>query len=100
MKTCELKFHPVAKNEWYELDAEVRRQMKKKLGERLKNPHVKSARLRDMPGCFYKIKLKTVGYRLVYEVVGEDAEIVVWAIGKRERNQAYLSAKRRTDSVG
>ena len=43
----------------------------------------------------YKIKLKSAGYRLVYEVKEEMITIVVIAVGKRERNQVYkLAAKR------
>lgn len=48
------------------------------------NPHVPSARLHGSQNR-YKIKLWTVGYRLVYEV--RDAELVVSviAVGKRDR---------------
>lgn len=43
----------------------------------------------------YKIKLRSVGYRLVYEV--RDAELVVSvvAVGKRERNAVYRDAAKR-----
>lgn len=48
----------------------------------------------------YKIKLRTVGYRLTYEVV--DAEIVVYvlALGKRENNEIYSKLKQRKPSKG
>lgn len=70
--TYELAFHPDAMKEWGKLDATVRTQFKKKLAERLLNPRVPAAQL---AGCSdrYKIKLRTVGYRLVYEV--RDAEL-------------------------
>ncbi|MCX7171619.1 MAG: type II toxin-antitoxin system RelE/ParE family toxin [Proteobacteria bacterium] len=38
----------------------------------------------------FKIRLRSVGHRLVYEV--RDAEIVVVAVGNRERNAAYKVA--------
>jgi mRNA interferase RelE/StbE len=41
----ELLFHPDALDEWSKLDKAVREQFKKKLAERLLNPHVPSARL-------------------------------------------------------
>ena len=46
--------------------------------------------------CTYKIKLRSVGYRLVYEV--DDGEIVVFviAVGKRENNAVYSTATKRT----
>jgi mRNA interferase RelE/StbE len=36
----ELLFHPDALDEWRKLDKTVREQFKKKLAERLQNPHV------------------------------------------------------------
>ncbi len=69
----------------------MRGQFKKKLAERLTNPCVPVARL---SGCKdrYKIKLRNVGYRLVYEV--RDKELIV-VVGKRERNAVYKAAARR-----
>ena len=66
----------------------------KKLIERLEEPRVESARLSGLRDC-YKIKLRSAGYRLVYQV--RDAEIVVSvvAVGKRERNAVYKAAVKR-----
>lgn len=89
-----LVFKQDAQKEWKKLDDTIRSQFKKKLIERLENPHVESARLNGMKNC-YKIKLRSAGYRLVYQV--RDAEILVSvvAIGKRERNQVYKIAIKR-----
>ena len=43
----------------------------------------------------YKIKLRTVGYRLVYEVRDTELIILVVAVGKRERNAVYRVAMKR-----
>ncbi|WP_434248294.1 type II toxin-antitoxin system RelE family toxin, partial [Aliarcobacter cryaerophilus] len=43
----------------------------------------------------YKIKLKTVGYRLAYEVKDEQIVVYVVSIGKRENNKVYDSLKDR-----
>ena len=43
--TYELRFREEAKREWDSLGATIRAQFKKKLAERLENPHVPSARL-------------------------------------------------------
>lgn len=43
----------------------------------------------------YKIKLRSVGYRLVYEVRDAEVVVVVIAVGKRERNAVYEAAAKR-----
>jgi mRNA interferase RelE/StbE len=87
----ELLFHPDALDEWGKLDKTVREQFKKKLAERLQNPHVPVAKLSGQKNR-YKIKLRSMGYRLVYEVVDAKLIVTVVAVGKRERNAVYKSA--------
>ena len=87
----ELGFHPGALNEWRKLDPSLREVFKKKLAERLENPHVPSARLSGRLDR-YKIKLRSVGYRLVYEVREAELIVIVVAVGKRERNAVYKVA--------
>ena len=90
----ELRFHPDALAEWRKLDATVSTQFKKKLAERLQHPRVPAARLAGQKDR-YKIKLRSVGYRLVYEVRDGVLLVIVVAVGKRERNAVYrLAAKR------
>lgn len=96
MKTYELEFLAAASREWAKLAPAIKSQFKKKLEERLRNPHVPSARLHGMPHC-YKIKLRKAGYRLVYQVEDERITIVVIAVGRRDRNLVYeLAGKRLT----
>ena len=92
--TYKLAFKPSAKKEWEALDGTIRSQFKKVLVRRLESPHVASASLRGMPGC-YKIKLKALGYRLVYEVIDETVTVTVIAVGKRERGLIYTSSSAR-----
>ena len=87
----ELAFHPDALNEWRKLDKTVADQIKKKLAERLSNPIVVSARVSG-GADLYKIKLRTVGYRLVYQVQDQQLMVLVLSVGKRERNAAYKLA--------
>lgn len=87
----ELGFHPDALSEWRRLDASVRAMFKKKLAERLQHPRVPAASLGGQPDRF-KIKLRAVGYRLVYEVRDAQVIVVVVAVGKRERNAVYKAA--------
>jgi len=95
--TYKLKFLPTALREWKKLDSTIRLQFKKKLEEVLENPRVQANRLRKFDN-HYKIKLRTSGYRLVYEVIDDEVVVLVIAIGKREGNKIYEVAKLRSDS--
>ncbi|MEQ3640956.1 MAG: type II toxin-antitoxin system RelE/ParE family toxin [Alteromonas sp.] len=94
MTTYKLVFKRDAEKEWRKLDSTIREQFKKKLQERLAYPRVESARLSGMEDC-YKIKLRSAGYRLVYQVRDNELVISVVAVGKRERNQVYKIAVKR-----
>ena len=90
----ELGFVEDALKEWRKLDGSIREQFKSKLAERLVNPRVPSAKLSGHPDR-YKIKLRSLGYRLVYEVRDGQLLVVVVAVGKRERNAVYKAATER-----
>lgn len=86
--TYELAFKASALKEWKKLGHTVREQFKKKLKERLENPHVPSAALSG-GNNLYKIKLRQAGYRLVYSVEDATITVTVIAVGKRDRNEVY-----------
>lgn len=90
-----LRFHEKALRGWQQLDASVREPLKKKLAERLDEPRLASAALRGMANC-YKIKLHSVGYRLVYRVDDDEVFVTVIAAGARDKNRVYRSASERT----
>ena len=90
----ELGFLEEAMKEWGRLDSNTRAQFKTKLAERLANPRVPSAKLSGDKDR-YKIKLRSVGYRLVYEVRDSGLIVIVGAVGKRERNEVYKAAAKR-----
>ncbi|MFI3189236.1 addiction module toxin RelE [Crenothrix sp. D3] len=94
--TYKLKFLPSAKKEWDKLDNSIQSQFKNKLKKCLENPHVPANKLTGFD-CAYKIKLRSAGYRLVYEV--DDNAIVIFfiAVGKRENNAVYDKARDRKD---
>ncbi|KVL33100.1 addiction module antitoxin [Burkholderia territorii] len=93
--TFELAFLEPALKEWKKLDRTVRDQFKARLAERLENPRIPSAKLHGRPDR-YKIKLRSVGYRLVYEVRESEVVVLVVAVGRRERDAVYLAAMRRS----
>lgn len=90
----ELGFLEEALKEWRKLDGSIREQFKEKLVERLTNPRVPAALLSGQKDR-YKIKLRSAGFRLVYEVRDRQLIVVVIAVGKRERNAVYKAAAQR-----
>ena len=92
--TYRLKFKDEALKEWRKLDGTLREQFKKKLVERLQKPRVPAAKLSGHVDR-YKIKLKSSGYRLVYEVRDVEVVVVIVSVGKRERNAVYAAAAKR-----
>lgn len=93
--TYDLRFRQEAKKEWEALGATIRNQLKKKLTERLENPHAPADRLQGSQNR-YKIKLRSSGYRLVYEVRDTEVVVSVIAVGRRDRNAVYRAAAKRT----
>jgi mRNA interferase RelE/StbE len=89
-----LKFKDEALKEWHKLGSTLREKFKKKLAERLQGPRVTAAKLSGHADR-YKIKPRSSGYRLAYEVRDIEVVVVVVAIGKRERNTAYAAAAKR-----
>ena len=89
-----VKFREDALKEWQKLDKAIQQQFAKKLKKCCENPHIPSAKLRGIKDC-YKIKLRTSGFRLVYQVIEDTLVIVVVAVGKRERSEVYNLASER-----
>ena len=79
-----LNFFESAYKEWQKLDPHVQKQFKTHLKKRLENPHVASARLKGYPNL-YKIKLRSMGYRLAYLVEGNEISVYVICIGRRDK---------------
>lgn len=94
----ELAFVPQALKEWKKLDPHTRQLFKTRLIERLEAPRVVSAQLRGHPDR-YKIKLRALGYRLVYEVRDQEVLVVVVAVGRRDGHSVYLAADGRDGAV-
>ena len=82
----ELRFSDKAQKQWEKLGANVRAEFIPILKRRLEEPHIPSARLKGAPNL-YKIKLKSSGYRLAYQV--RDRKMVVFVIGMGRRDEFY-----------
>ena len=92
--TFDLEFDQRELKEWHKLAGTVRLQFKSKLSEVLLNPRVEAYRLRKLPDC-YKIKLRSAGYRLIYQVIDQAVVVFVVAVDKREHEAAYRKAQDR-----
>ena len=89
-----LQFLLEAKAEWDKLDGSIRQQFAKVLLRRLDNPRVPAAALTAMPDC-YKIKLRSAGFRLVYQVMDDKLLLLTIAMGRRDKSAVYDLAKLR-----
>ena len=89
-----LTFLESAHKEWKKLAPPIRRLFKAKLEKILDNPHIPKNKLSGMNNC-YKIKLRSIGYRLVYRVLNERIVVQVISIGKRDKNLVYTIAQKR-----
>lgn len=92
-----LEFMPQALKEWSKLNFTIKEQFKKKLTERLENPRIPKDKLSGFDNV-YKIKLRSLGYRLAYEVKEEKITILVLSVGKREKNSIYNNLYKRNES--
>ena len=81
--TYNLKFHPDALEEWGDLPKPDREYFKKKLAERLENPHIPKSRLSGGHNL-YKIKRKRPPLRLTYHVNDDDLIVTTLSVGKRD----------------
>lgn len=89
-----LKFVPSALKEWEKLGDTIRKEFKKALEKRLVNPRVSKQKLSGYNDV-YKIKLRSAGYRLVYEVIDDEVIVLVLAVGKRDKNEVYNKLSKR-----
>ncbi|NQZ93299.1 MAG: type II toxin-antitoxin system RelE/ParE family toxin [Moritella sp.] len=92
--TYKLNFKKTAYKEWNKLGTILREQFKKKLLERLENPHIPAYKLSGVDNL-YKIRLRQSGYRLVYKVEDDIVIVTILAVGKRDRSDVYKKAMHR-----
>ena len=92
--TYKLKFTDISNKEYKKLNSTIQEQFKKKLKERLENPRVQKDKLSGYSNI-YKIKLRSSGFRLAYEVKDEQIIVLVLTVAKRENNKVYENLKDR-----
>lgn len=87
-----------AKKAFDRLDPMLQRQLARKLAERCVHPRVPADALSAMRDC-YKIKLRSAGVRLVYQVRDGEIVLLVLAVGRREREEVYREAHAEFDRI-
>lgn len=78
-----LKFHPDALDEWNSLSAIDKSYFKKKLAQRLENPHIPGSRLSGGHNL-YKIKRRRPPLRLTYHADDNELTVTALGVGKRD----------------
>tara|TARA_R110002096_G_C14512211_1_gene716246 strand:+ start:349 stop:627 length:279 start_codon:yes stop_codon:yes gene_type:complete len=86
----ELEFTKAALRKFNKLDHVIRNQFADQLEKVLKNPRIAKNKLRAVDA--YKIKLRAVGYRLIYTVDGQ--KLVVRVVEVERRDQVYKGIQR------
>ncbi|MDX2425001.1 MAG: type II toxin-antitoxin system RelE/ParE family toxin [Cycloclasticus sp.] len=81
--TYKLKFHSDALDEWNSLSAADKKYFKKKLEQRLENPHIPISSLSGGQ-TLYKIKRKRPPLRLTYHVNNTGLIVTALSVGKRD----------------
>lgn len=98
--TFKISFHPKAKKEFDKLDGQIKRHIEAVFKKLSLNPdefphkplgHQNNL---DLSNC-YKIKLKSQGYRVVYELHEQHCNILILAINKRDNHKVYVLANKR-----
>ncbi|WP_374405404.1 type II toxin-antitoxin system RelE/ParE family toxin [Pelagerythrobacter sp.] len=99
MPIYEVEFRPRAARAFEKLGHAEKRQFARKLDERRRNPHVPGDAFRGIPDA-YLLKLRSSGLRLVYQVQDDVLVILVLAVGRRDREEAYKNAIREFGKLG
>ena len=81
--TYELEFAKAALKKFDKLNPQIAEQFIRKLEAILENPKIPKNKLRGSTDI-YKIKLRSVGYRLVYQVIDDRIVVLVLNVDRRD----------------
>lgn len=87
-----LEFLPKALKEWNSLNSAIKEQFKKKLQKVLENPKIPNNKLSNLDNV-YKIKLRSSGFRLAYQVKDDEIVVLVVKVGKRDTIYKDLTSR-------
>jgi mRNA interferase RelE/StbE len=78
-----LKFKETARKKFSKLNPDIAEQVLKKLAKILENPKIPKNKLSGSADL-YKVKLRSAGYRLVYQVIDDELIVLVLDVDKRD----------------
>ncbi|WP_089604171.1 type II toxin-antitoxin system RelE family toxin [Acinetobacter piscicola] len=78
-----LRFKETARKKFSKLNPDIAEQILKKLAKVLENPKIPKNKLSGSVDL-YKIKLKSAGYRLVYQVIDDELIVLVLDVDRRD----------------
>ena len=78
-----LIFKETARKKFSKLNPDIAEQILKKLAKVLENPKIPKNKLSGSVDL-YKIKLKSAGYRLVYQVIDDELIVLVLDVDRRD----------------
>lgn len=78
-----LRFKETARKKFSKLNPDIAEQILKKLVKVLENPKIPKNKLSGSIDL-YKIKLKSAGYRLVYQVIDDELIVLVLDVDRRD----------------
>ncbi|WP_296280964.1 type II toxin-antitoxin system RelE/ParE family toxin [uncultured Acinetobacter sp.] len=78
-----LRFKETARKKFSKLNPDIAEQILKKLAKVLENPKIPKNKLSGSIDL-YKIKLKSAGYRLVYQVIDDELIVLVLDVDRRD----------------
>lgn len=81
--TYELEFAKAALKKFDKLNPQIAEQFIRKLEAILENPKIPKNKLRGSTDL-YKVKLRSAGYRLVYQVIDERVVVLVLDVDRRD----------------
>lgn len=81
--TYELEFAKVALKKFDKLNPQIAEQFIRKLEAILENPKIPKNKLRGSADL-YKVKLRSAGYRLVYQVIDDRIVVLVLDVDRRD----------------
>ncbi|ATO21165.1 type II toxin-antitoxin system mRNA interferase toxin, RelE/StbE family (plasmid) [Acinetobacter sp. LoGeW2-3] len=81
--TYELEFTKIALKKFDKLSPQIAEQFIRKLEAILENPKIPKNKLRGSSDL-YKVKLKSAGYRLIYQVIDDRIVVLVLDVDRRD----------------
>lgn len=102
MNSCNnITYHPYYYDEhaekcWNKLPADVKKRLVKQIKKICRNPDLAKPLSGDLAGC-YKLKLRSLGYRVVYKLDTSQHKLIIITVGVRNNGKIYETAVKKLE---